>query len=465
VDKAGRWLRASSDRQDELNQEQGIDAYIAARGYDPAKTYVAHDKSASKNEHLPLLREALADMAAGRINVLVVRNTDRIDRTESLGQILKMAEASGGRIESVTEPWLADLSGLGGKVMTGVTEWINAEYSRKLSVNVKDAQARLRLLGSYAHGEAPFGYAVAALEDGRKTLVHVEGEAEAVKMIFTLAAGGLSLRKIAKALDAAGIAAPGGKGAWPERTIGKMLQNDVYRGIVRYRGTAYMTVPGIITASDFLAANQALKARLRGPGRGGGRPSGALLKPVCGRCGAPMYKWAKRYRCAGVGPNGNSTQRKGCGNTILIEELDREVMKEFLEYDEPEILETRIPGVDHLDEIAAVQLAVRDLDVMADDYDDRHAELMAELRRLKSLPVTPAQLITRPSSQSEGEAFKAMDFEERQAFIKLWTLTVYAPGSDPRWELTREVAPEGLRRIRAVMTDLGFPSEDLPRER
>jgi hypothetical protein len=377
-------------------------------------------------------------MAAGRINVLIVRNTDRIDRTENLGQILKLAEASGGRIESVTEPWLADLSGLGGKVMTGVTEWINAEYSRKLSVNVKDAQARLRLLGSYAHGEAPYGYSVAALDDGRKTLVHVPGEAEAVKMIFALAAEGLSLRKIAKALDAAGIAAPGARGAWPERTVGKLLQNSVYRGIVSHKGAAYMTVPGIVTASEFLAANQALKARLRGPGRGGGRPSGALLKPFCGRCSAPMYKWAQRYRCAGIGPNGNSTQRKGCGNTILIAELDAEILKEFLEYEEDEIIETRIPGVDHLDEIAAVQLAVRDLDVMADDYDQRHAELMTELRRLKALPVTPAKITTMLTGRTEGDAFRAMSFGERQAFIGLWRLEVFPPGTDPRWGLTYE---------------------------
>jgi site-specific DNA recombinase len=435
VDKAGRWLRVSSDRQEELNQQQGIDAYIAARGYDPVKTYIAHDKSASKNEHLPLLREALADMAARRIDVLVVRNTDRIDRTESLGQILKAAEASGGRIESVTEPWLADLSGLGGKVMTGVTEWINAEYSRKLSVNVRDAQARLRALGSYAHGEAPYGYEIAALDDGRKTLAHVPGEAEAVRLIFREAAQGLSLSRIAKALDAAGIAAPGAKGAWPERTIGKIIQNPVYRGIVSYKGKPYMTVEGIVTASEYLAANEALKARLRGPGRGGGRPSGALLKPVCGRCEAPMYKWALRYRCAGVGPNGNSTQRKGCGNTILIDELDSEVLKEFLEYDEPEILETRIPGVDHLDEIAAVQLAVKDLDLLADDYDQRHAELIAELRRLKPLPVTAARIVPAVTGRTEGEAFEAMTFEERQAFIKRWALIVYPKGTEPRWKL------------------------------
>lgn len=438
MDKAGRWFRASSDRQEELNQEQGIDAYIAAKGYEPAKTYRAHDLSASKNEHLPLLREALADMAAGRINVLVVRNTDRIDRTESLGQILKLAEASGGRIESVTEPWLADLSGLGGKVMTGVTEWINTEYSRKLSVNVRDAHARLRLMSSYAHGEPPYGYQIAALDDGRKTLVHAPGEADAVRMIFRLAAEGMSLRKIATALDAAGIAAPGAKGAWPERTIGKMLQNPVYRGIVTHKGSAYMTVEGIVTASEYLAASQAIAARLRGPGRGGGRPSGALLKPVCGRCSAPMYKWGARYRCAGIGPNGNSTQRVGCGNTIPISELDAAILAEFIEYDELEIIETRIPGVDHLDEIAAVQLAVRDLDVLADDYDEKHAALMRELRRLKALPVTPARLISQPTGRTEGQAFEAMSFAERQAFIKLWKLTVYPPGSERRWRLTRE---------------------------
>ena len=211
-----------------------------------------------------------------------------------------------------------------------------------------------------------------------------------------------------------------------------------------------MTVPGIIGASEFLAANQALTARLRGPGRGGGRPSDALLRPFCGRCGAPMYKWGKSYRCAGIGPNGNSTQRDGCGVTILVAELDAAIPAEFVEYDEPEVIETRIPGVDHLDEIAAVQLAVRDLNVMADDYDHRHAELMTELRRLKALPVTPAKIVTVFTGQSEGDAFRAMDLDERRAFIGLWKLTVFPPGTEPRWALTyhRQRGPEDVHRDR-----------------
>jgi len=67
-----------------------------------------------------------------------------------------------------------------------------------------------------------------------------------------------------------------------------------------------------------------------------------------------------------------------------------------------------------------------------------YADLMTELRRLKALPVTPAKVITMPTGRTEGDAFRAMDFGQRQAFIKLWTLTVFPPGTDPRWELTRE---------------------------
>ncbi len=39
---AGRWFRASGDKQDEQNQIRGVDGHIAAQGYTPGKTYTAH---------------------------------------------------------------------------------------------------------------------------------------------------------------------------------------------------------------------------------------------------------------------------------------------------------------------------------------------------------------------------------------------------------------------------------------
>jgi site-specific DNA recombinase len=451
--KAGRWLRVSGDSQDAENQEARVDAYIGARGYEVTRTYRAHDKSATKREHWPLLAEAIADMRAGIIETLVFRNTDRIDRTEELGVILRLVKEAGGRLESVDEPWLADVSGLGGKVLVGVAEFMNSEYSRKLAANVKDAQARRRALGSYAAGDPPYGLEILGMHadgaehpkpgnclscypdrGGRKTLVPGEN-AEVVRRIFREAADGSPLARIAKGLSADGVPAPGG-GVWPERTVGKVIANPVYRGLVQYQGRTYMTIEPLVTSSDWLKSNQAVKARLRGPGRSGGRPLGALLRPVCGVCGGPMYRYAKSYRCAGVGPNGNSTQRRGCGNTIPVEQLDAEVTADFEAVDDQEVIETVTPGKDYAEEIAATQLAIKDLDVMADDYDLRHAVLLTELRRLRSLPAEPPGYWAEPTGRTEGDAFAEMDFAERQAHIRRWTLTVYAQGTEPRWKLT-----------------------------
>jgi DNA invertase Pin-like site-specific DNA recombinase len=451
--KAGRWLRASSDQQDEQNQLAGIDAYIKASGYEAVKDYEAHDKSASKKEHLPLLREAIADMAAGRIEVLVIRHTDRIDRTEDLGSILREVKEAGGRIESVTEPWLADLSGLGGKVMTSVTEFMNAEYTRKLAVNVRDAQARRRAAGSFASGKAPYGYEISGRhadgsvhpKPGKCVLCYPDrggmktfapnALASAVRRIFSEVASGKSLVEVAKGLTADGIPTWHNSEVWSEKSVRRIVANPAYRGHVQYRGVTYMAVEPLVSAVDWLKANQATEARAKRRGHGGGRPLGAFLKPVCGQCGAPMYRYGVSYRCAGLGPKGNSTQRKGCGCTIKIDFLDAAVLKAFEEYDEPEIIETITPGRDWAEEIAETQLAIKDLDVMADDYDERHATLIKELKRLRALPPEPPRYWAEQTGRTEGMAFRAKAEDEGRAFIRRWKLTVFAPGSEPRWRL------------------------------
>lgn len=102
-----------------------------------------------------MLREMLDDMRARKLSVLVLRHTDRIDRTEDLGEIIRDVKAAGGQIESIDEPWLGEVSGLSGKLMTAVTEWTNAEYVRMLAANVRDAQAARRAVGSWAAGRSP----------------------------------------------------------------------------------------------------------------------------------------------------------------------------------------------------------------------------------------------------------------------------------------------------------------------
>lgn len=457
---AGRWYRVSGDMQDEQNQIARVEGHIEARGYSAGKVYTAHALSATKREHLPLLREAIADMKSGLIDVLVIRNTDRIDRTEDLGMILKEVAEVGGRIESVTEPWLADMSGLGGKVMTGVTEFMNAEYTRKLAANISDAQARRRAAGSFASGTGPRGYAIVGTHadgtdhpspgkcqscypdrGGSKTLIP-DADAGIIKRIFEAVAAGDSYLKVARDLQSDRVPTRDG-GAWATGVIGQIIRNPTYRGIVQHKGQTYMMVEPIVSSVVWKAANDAVAKRAKGAGKGGGRKSRSFLRPVC-VCGGPMYVYNNdpryaHYRCAGMGPAGNSSQGKPCGNTIKVTELDLEVTAEFEGADDAEIVETVISGSDYAEEIAQAQLAIKDLDLMADDYDDKYTELITELRRLRSLPSEPARAVTRYTGRNEGDAFKAMNPDERRAFVRLWTITVMPKGTMPRWSLSRKL--------------------------
>lgn len=147
-------------------------------------------------------------------------------------------------------------------------------------------------------------------------------------------------------------------------------------------------------------------------------------------------EWAS-YRCAGKGPNDTSALRKGCGNTIKADLLDTEVTEDFLSEDDLEVTEIFVPGTDYTEDIARVELGIRDLDLDADDYDDKHAALRAELKRLKALPVQAPSITVRTTGRTEGAAFEAMDPEERRAHLRLWKLTVHPKGTEGRrWKIS-----------------------------
>jgi DNA invertase Pin-like site-specific DNA recombinase len=441
--RAGRWLRVSTGAQDEASQEPSIDDWCKQHGYEVAETYRVHGQSAYHGKHEPELRKAMADLKAGKIEVLVAWKSDRLERRGAralMGLIAEAAE-SGGRIEFTTEPGLNGISDpIAGPLLQAFYGAVAQHESSTKGDRIRAKQAALRAAGSFASGFAPFGFRIAVAEDGRKTLEPDPDEAPAVKRIFREVAGGATPGQLARALTIDGVPTRRGLATWSDRTVGQIIANPVYRGLVQHRGVTYMTIDPLVPVADWLNANQAVKARYQSKGHGSrGRPmASALLRPDCGKCGGPMYRWGRYYRCA-----------KGCGNTITMAVLDAEVTAEFLADDEPEVIETVVPGKDYAEDIAAAQLAIRDLDVLADDYDDRHAALVAEVRRLKALPVEPEKRTAVYTGRTEGEAFKDMTPDERRAFIRLWKLTVWPKDSEHqtalvaalngrRWTLARK---------------------------
>jgi DNA invertase Pin-like site-specific DNA recombinase len=50
-DKAGRWFRVSTGKQDEDNQVPDVDVWCDSHDYDVAQTYILHGKSAFKGSN------------------------------------------------------------------------------------------------------------------------------------------------------------------------------------------------------------------------------------------------------------------------------------------------------------------------------------------------------------------------------------------------------------------------------
>jgi DNA invertase Pin-like site-specific DNA recombinase len=437
--RAGRWLRVSTMAQDEASQEPQVDAWVRDHEYEVAETYRVHGASAFHGKHEPELRRAMADMKAGKITVLVVWKSDRIDRQERLGALIKEAEGYGGRIEFVTEPELNMLSGLGGKIMTVIKEYVNAEESRTKSERVKIKQAFLRAEGSFASGSAPYGYDIVPTDDGRKTL-KPNAFAWVVTRIFRDVGEGNSYASVADGLATAQVLTWHGLEKWADVTIMQIIKNPVYRGLVQHQGVTYMTVEPIVSAAVWLKANQAVKAKAQSRGHGSrGRPMvTAMLRPACA-CKSPMYRKGPSYIC----------NDKTCRNRIRLAVLEAQVLAEFAEDTEPEIAETVIPGTDYAEEIAAVELALKDLSRRDPEYRSKRDALDAEFDRLMALPVEPERRTAVYTGRTEGDAFQVMTADEQRAFIRLWTLTVWPEDSEHpnalvaalhgrRWMLSRK---------------------------
>jgi DNA invertase Pin-like site-specific DNA recombinase len=420
------WQRVSTDAQETVNQKADIAAYVEAKGYQVVRAFEVEGASAFHGKHqseLDAMLRAIPELGA---TVVVVWHSDRLERrgARELLNLLDAIKTAGARVESVKEPELGAAS-MGGQIMTFLGGLMAHAESAHKSDRIKAKHAHLRAIGSWASGKAPFGYDIVTLADGRKTLAP-NADAPTVARAFEMTAEGMSYGQISRAFAAEGLDAPGGNAVWNGSVVGQIVRNPVFRGLVNFEGHTYMTVEPLVSSDLWLRANASIKGRSASKGYArrnkGGRPSPKLLRPVCAECGAPLYVYGLSYRCAGL-PSNNY---RGCGNTIKVAVLDAEVLAYFAGSDEPEVITRTIEGTDYAEEIAAVVLARKDLDDFADDYDERYAELTAELRRLRALPVEPTRYEETETGRTEGDAFADLGPEGQRDWLRThYVIRVY----------------------------------------
>jgi site-specific DNA recombinase len=185
----------------------------------------------------PGLRQLLAEVEAGRVDVIVVYKVDRLTRALSdFAKIVEILDGAGASFVSITQSFNTTTS-MGRLTLNVLLSF--AQFEREvISERVRDKIAASKRKGMWMGGPVPLGYDVVT-----RKLVPNEAEAETVRTIFRRYLDVGTVAALVRALDREGIRSklqnwsngrirggtPFGRGA-----LYHLLANRLYRGEIRH---------------------------------------------------------------------------------------------------------------------------------------------------------------------------------------------------------------------------------------
>ena len=147
----------------------------------------------------PALQQLLADITAGRVDIVVVYKIDRLTRSlADFAKIVEILDAKGASFVSVTQQFNTTTS-MGRLTLNVLLSF--AQFEREvIGERIRDKIAASKQKGMWMGGVPPLGYRA----QDRK-LVIVDSEAEIVRFIFRRYAELGSVRSLKDELEALGI--------------------------------------------------------------------------------------------------------------------------------------------------------------------------------------------------------------------------------------------------------------------
>ena len=226
-------------------QREACEAYVRSQKHEgwQALLQLYDDPGYSGgNMERPALKRLLSDIAAKRIDVVVVYKVDRLTRSlADFAKIVEVFDASAVSFVSITQAFNTT-SSMGRLTLNVLLSF--AQFEREVTgERIRDKIAASKKKGLWMGGQPALGYDV----KDRKLVVN-EAEAEAVRMMFSRYLDLASVRELKSSLEAQGIvskrrvAADGrayGGQAFSRGALYQMLQNRVYRGEIVHKGAAY----------------------------------------------------------------------------------------------------------------------------------------------------------------------------------------------------------------------------------
>jgi len=220
----------------------------------------------------PGLGRLLADIAAGRIDVVVVYKVDRLTRALSdFAKMVEIFDASGVSFVSVTQAFNT-ISSMGRLTLNVLLSF--AQFEREVTAErIRDKVAASKRKGMWMGGAVPFGYRAE-----NKALVVESAEAESVRTIYAEYLELGSVRALRGRLDALGIVSRRrvdrhgrvtGGAAFSRGALYHLLRNPLYAGKVRQGGEVFDGLHAAIVDEETWAETQN-----RLDAQGGGRIAG-----------------------------------------------------------------------------------------------------------------------------------------------------------------------------------------------
>ncbi len=232
----------------------------------------------------PVLKRLLAEVAAGRVDIIVVYKVDRL--TRSLFDFAKLVEtfdAAGTSFVSVTQSFNTTTS-MGRLTLNMLLSF--AQFEREVTAErIRDKIAASKARGMWMGGTPPLGYA-----PNDRSLVIVEEHATLVRHLFARYLELGSVRRLMEELARSGVTVPvrstvGGEplggGAFTRGQLYQILKNVIYTGKIGHKDKVYPGLhPAIIEEATFAAVQAMLADHLQGHRT---RAGAAETSPLAGR--------------------------------------------------------------------------------------------------------------------------------------------------------------------------------------
>lgn len=407
-------------------QEQDCRELAAKLGHTVVEVYRDNDLSAYSGKPRPEYLRLLADVEAGRVDVVLAWHTDRLHRSPTeLETYIAACEKRGVPTHTVKAGPL-DLATPSGRLVArqlGAVARYEVEHAIERQQRAKQQAAAS---GKWGGGRRPYGYEA----DG---VTVRENEAQVVAEATDAVLLGGSVRAQAAKLNAAGAVTSTGR-PWTPAELRKVLRRPRNAGLREHRGQIIGKAewPAIVDEAKWRAVRALLDDPARRTTTGSARRWLLSGLAKCGVCGAGMLVTllassrhrgsVPSYTCsAGKHVARNAAELDRYVSLIVVERLRRP--------DTAQLLQPAAPDVD-LAALAAEETNLRDrLDAMADDLDldertlarrsQRLRERLEEIAEQKAVAGRGNVLSGVVDAPDPGAAWEELDLHRKRAIIDL----------------------------------------------